>query len=213
MKRNILMLLLAMSVFGSKVEGRTWRPKGGTPIKGDFVDVSGDTVRVQTSNGIEEFRYQELSATDQAVVKSSLQLRGLSDEASRLNRQGRGTNNKGVGGSDDPTKPGEMTESTRTWRDISGNELQGEFVGVQGSEVLIRVKGAVKTNPILGFSTDDQAWISEYKGEESQRASGDGQTSGVQPGLQGYPDMCHQTGSSPPREVIQEQCHPRISRQ
>lgn len=118
-------LVITLLVLSSVAEGRNWRAKGRASVNGDFVDVSGQDVRIETKSGVEEIPYSELSRGDQAYVKSTLQSRGRSEDAARLNRRDNGSSAE-TSQPDPDQASEEKRNSGRTWRDVNGNSLTGE---------------------------------------------------------------------------------------
>lgn len=193
--RIILITLLVMVAASSPVEARKWRPAGQAAIAGDFAGVSGDDVQVRTSTGIETIPYLKLSTTDRAVVKNALQSSGNANEAIRLNKLE--TSESSAGGSMPSMAdllPGVVNPNERTWSDVHGNQIVGEFVAVVGPNVQIKVDGRIQTFPIAGFSQADQQWLAQQtpNGATGSSNTDPGAMSGAGQMPPGYP------GSMPP---------------
>ena len=196
LKKAIFVLLAALAV-QQNLSARTWRPAGQAVIKGDFLDVMGTNVSIQTPDGIKTVRYADLSPTDQAVVKSSLESKGRASDAMQLDRAAMDASGGPplIGhGQSDATLPGERGGNKRLWTDITGNQLLAEFVGVQGAEVYLRAAGVTKPFPIKGFSQTDQDWIESHRAADTENPMPGGSASGMAPGRDGYPP------SMPPRD-------------
>ena len=155
-----LCLLLACGV----LEARTWKPVDKPAFSGDFSDVEGDNVRIQTVSGIEVIPYRSLSRSDKAVVKSNLQSKGQREVVSRLSQLDNGKKSESPRSeADEPEQnesgktdsssamPGTPPNESRNWTDINGNQLQAEFVRVVGLNVELRVEGVTQTYPVSGF--------------------------------------------------------------
>lgn len=184
MKRTIVFATLLLTVFASTVvEARTWRPKGKPAVIGDFIDVKGDRVQIQTSSGLVEYQYQELSRADQALVKAALQSKGRSAEATALNQGGQGRSETPQPNAE-PAETG-STATRQRWRDVNGNELEAEFVRVIGPLVTLRVNGIERNFPVAGFSAADQEWINQQTGTETNPAG----AAGVVGNVGGFPGM------------------------
>lgn len=209
--RSFLLAFILFFFLTNAASARIWRPVGKAPVTGEFLDVQGDTVRIQTAGGITEIAYLTLSRTDKAVVKSSLQSQGKTDVANRLNNLEKGQSSTGSGAGSMPSVPGfsgtNPNPRVRVWRDISGQQLEAEFVGVSGPHVQLRVNGIVQEFPIIGFSPADQQWIHEHQNDTPQigspgssgamppAGSGPGAMPGMPPGIPGIPP--HMPGMPP----------------
>ena len=186
-----------MALVCNSAEARKWRPTGQAAISGDFAGVSGNDVQVRTSTGIENIPFLKLSSTDRAVVKSALQSSGKTDEAIRLNDLETGQSSaSGSMPSIADLMPGAGNAKERTWSDVNGNQITGEFVAVVGANVQIKVDGKVQTFPVAGFSQTDQQWLAQQTptGADGVPGTDASANSGSTPGQMppGYP------GSMPP---------------
>ncbi len=197
-KKAIFVLFTLMAIQQS-VAARTWRPSGQATIKGDFSDVVGANVSIQTPDGIKTVRYADLSPTDQAVVKSSLESMGRANEAMQLDCGATGESGLPplMGqGSAEAILPGGQGGNNRMWTDIAGNQLLAEFVGVQGPNVNLRAAGETKSFPIKSFSRADQEWIAAHGGPGVDDPVAGGSASEMSPGHDAYPP------SMPPYDPI-----------
>lgn len=182
MHRITLPVLLIVLCCTTVAEARTWRPKNQAPITGEFAGVNGDKVQIQTRGGITEISYLSLNRADRALVKSSLQIQGRSEEANRLvNLENSGStpatpaappaNDAASAEGTGSTSPG---SGLRTWRDINGRELQAEFISTNGQTVTLRVNGTAQSFPLIGFSPADQDWLATQQGSNGSGETGSG---------------------------------------
>jgi hypothetical protein len=179
MHRISLPMLLIVLLSGTIAEARTWRPKHQAPITGEFAGVNGDKVQIQTRGGITEISYLSLNRADRAVVKSSLQIQGRSDEANRLvNLENSGSTPPAPPTNGEPNAEGTPSATSgtgpRTWHDINGRELQAEFISTNGQTVTLRVNGNVQSFPLIGFSQADRDWLATQPGAEGSETAGGG---------------------------------------
>ena len=196
------------------LEARTWKPVDKPAFSGDFLDVEGDNVRIQTVSGIEVIPYQSLSRSDKAVVKSNLQSKGQRDVVSRLSQLDNGKKSESPRSEADETQqnetkttdsstamPGTQQSGSRNWTDINGNQLQAEFVRVVGLNVELRVDGVTQTYPISGFGVADQQWLALKSQTEpgSELPQGPPNGAAMAPGSD---DGGQYPGSSMPRSGI-----------
>jgi len=188
--RISLSALLILALVCNSAEARKWRPTGQSAISGDFAGVSGDDVQVRTSTGIENIPYLKLSSTDRAVVKSALQSSGKANDAIRLNdlETGRSSASGSMPSMAD-LLPGAVNPNERTWSDVHGNQIVGEFVAVVGPNVQIKVDGKIQTFPVAGFNPTDQQWLAQ------QTPNGATGAPGTNPGAMPIP------GQMPPGQM------------
>jgi hypothetical protein len=179
MHRISLPVLLIALLACTTAEARTWRPKHQAPITGEFAGVNGDKVQIQTRGGITEISYLSLNRADRALVKSSLQIQGRSEEANRLvtleTSGSTATTPAAPATNGEPSAEGTPDSTSgagpRTWRDINGRELQAEFISANAQTVTLRVNGNVQSFPLIGFSQSDRDWIATQQGAEGSEAT------------------------------------------
>ena len=172
-----LTAVIVLVLFASSATARIWKTADRKTFSGDYVNVVGDNVQFKTNSGTKLVPYAAMSRADKAIIRTKLTAAGRESEISRLDSlQAPSTSapvttpppqstTPSVGsGSASPSSTQPASGQSRTFTDIGGRQLQGEFVSASPVTVTIRVNGIARTFPIAGFSPQDQAWIRSQSG-------------------------------------------------
>ena len=162
--------LIIVIIFAPSSWARIWKTADRQSFSGDYVNVVGDDVHFKTNTGTKKIPYAALARADKAIIRSKLTAAGRQTEIERLDSlpvpnktnpapASTSTASTSSSGRSTPPSTQQLNGSGRTWTDIGGRQLQGEYVSANGLMVTLRVNGSLQNFPISGFSVQDQTWI------------------------------------------------------
>lgn len=144
---------------------RTWTNRDGKSTEATFVRINGTTVVLLRGNKPLLIPITDLSDADQEYVREQV-------IAGRKKSPKRDPSDVGAESPAEPHgKPAAPPEGSqpsmetidptalRTWTDIQGEQVQGQFVRRQGSMVLLTVNGEQRQYPVSGFCDADRQFI------------------------------------------------------
>ena len=140
-------VVLAVLAGSSVALGRTWTDSQGRSLEAKFVRVFEGNAILLRAGKIVSVPLSKLSEEDRDYIRQETGDTTLSP-ASETTSTG-----------DDSAKTADGGADARTWTDLKGNQLEGEFVKVTGDNVVLRHDGKTAVYPLKYFSPTDQDYV------------------------------------------------------
>jgi hypothetical protein len=186
MKENLLMrcsvcLAACVLVIAAPAFARTWNDDQGHTVEGEFVRVLKGKVVISTAGRMIQVPFGHLVEEDQDFVRAELEKHGLGSQLPAKKKSAGSSSETKPKSSDKATaekpageNPAKEDEAklgpTRTWTDIQGRSVQARFIGMEGANIVLQVKGKRSSFPFNKFSIADQHYV---RMEMTGRGEGD----------------------------------------
>lgn len=173
--------LLALSVFATIAQARTWTNQDGKQIEADYVSVDEERVTLRLAEGREvKIKIATLSSDDQIFLQAILLKRKAknatittdddtnpSEAASDLSSSSlpKAESHDTDDADDEPkslaksSSPKKKKYENRVWNDRLGNKMTAKFIRMQGSSVMVLKAGRATPVDYFTLSTEDQEYL------------------------------------------------------
>jgi predicted RNA-binding Zn-ribbon protein involved in translation (DUF1610 family) len=144
---------------------RTWTSRDGKSIEATFVRINGTTVILLRGNKPLRVPITDLSDADQEYVREQViagRKKPPKRDPSHVSAESPAEPDVKQAAPTEALQPSMETinpTAVRTWTDIQGEQVQGQFVRREGSMVLLTVNGEQRQYPVSGFCDADRQFI------------------------------------------------------
>ena len=153
-RRIFLWAMALLVVLPPSAEARKWTDVAGNQIAADYVRVHEGEVVLRQGTRIIRCPYDKFSELDKAFIRKQM-------EAERTNAARRtGINQLGGPLAPEISEDSEVRE-LRTWHDIQGKKILGQYAGFSGGLVELIKDGKRISYPISAFSLADQYYVAQ----------------------------------------------------